>query len=225
MKQPLWKKILSYFHEFHIENTSSPFNPTLDVCLRSGRYLLKTPNVIYSFGDLYDNFFKAFEQINLGKNEPKSVLLLGFGLGSIPYMLEKKFHKKYAYTAVEIDEVVIHLAKKYVTDELRSPIEFVCADAAQYVSQSGRKFDMICMDVFLDHLVPSQMEQTLFLEGLAKRLQPQTGILLYNRLTATDVEKRYTQHFFQKIFQQTFPEATFLDVDGNWILTNRPLRA
>ena len=124
MKQPTWKRWLSYIREIPIETSESEHNPFLNIVLRNGQYQLCTANAIYSYGDLYDNFSKAFKQIDLDKLPIKNVLILGFGLGSIPLMLEKMFHKKYYYTAVEIDPEVLRLANTYVLPELKSGIEF-----------------------------------------------------------------------------------------------------
>ena len=93
MKQPLWKRILSYEYEVHIESATSIYNDELNVLLVKGQYQLVTPEAIYSYGNRYDNFFKAFEQIDLNKEAIESVLLLGLGLGSIPFMLENYFKK------------------------------------------------------------------------------------------------------------------------------------
>ncbi|MGB1120856.1 MAG: hypothetical protein ACPG3Z_02595, partial [Saprospiraceae bacterium] len=92
MKQPFWKKILSYVYEFHVESIAGDINDTLHVSYTQGRYQLSTQNAIYSFGDLYTNYYQAFEQINLDKYDIQNVLILGFGLGSIPLMLENNFH-------------------------------------------------------------------------------------------------------------------------------------
>ena len=113
MKQPKWKRLLSYLFEIHIESTSSDYNPHLYVSLQKGRYQLSTANAIYSFEDLYDNFSDAFKEIDLDQLNVQNVLILGFGLGSIPIILEQKFNKKYFYTGVEIDEEVLYLANKY----------------------------------------------------------------------------------------------------------------
>jgi hypothetical protein len=80
IQPPFWKNLLSYFFEFHIESAPSEVNPHLYVSLSRGRYQLATASAIYSFEDLYDNFFNAFKQINLDENPIKNVLILGLGL-------------------------------------------------------------------------------------------------------------------------------------------------
>ena len=220
MKQPFWKNILSYLTEFHIESAPSEINPHLYVSLNKGRYQLSTANAVYSYGDLYDNYFKSFRKKGVLNSNIETVLVLGFGLGSIPYMLEKKFDKKYHYTGIEIDENVIYLAEKYVLSDLNSSVELFCADAFTYVMQCRDKFDLIAMDVFLDDLVPNKFESPEFLNVL-KELIAENGTLLFNRLSLTDQDLENTHFFFEHQFKQVFPNGSYLDVGGNWMLMNK----
>lgn len=219
MHQARWKKWLSYFFEQHIESASSDYNPHLYVSLNRGRYQLCTANAVYSFEDLYDNFYKAFQRLDFEALPGKRVLLLGLGLGSIPQMLEQHFKQSFHYTAVEVDEAVIYLANKYVLSNLQSSIETVCADAAAFLDQTTEQFDLICMDIFLDDVVPSVFESEAFLENLKARLHPR-GALLYNRLSVTEKDYSKTKAFFEGVFQPVFPQATYYDVKSNWILIN-----
>ena len=220
MKIPGWKKCLSYLMEWHIESAPSPVNPHLYVSLSRGRFQLSTARAIYSYGDLYDNFARTFRKLDLEDLPVDRVLLLGLGLGSVPYMLEKTFGQNYHYTAVEIDEAVIYLAHKYVLSDLQSPIEVVCADALAFVAQCEDTFDLIAMDIFLDDIIPSDFESEAFLKELSRLLTPR-GILLYNRLSRTTEDLSKTRAFYQGTFRRVFPAATYLDVNGNWMLLNR----
>jgi spermidine synthase len=217
MQQPKWKKYLSYLTELHLESLSSDFNEELHVYLSKGRYQLCTKNAVYSFDDLYVNFNEAFKQLSIKDKGIEDVLVLGLGLGSIPFMLEKKYDIAANYTAVEIDETIIYLAGKYSLDDLKSPINYVCTDAEIFMSVNNEKYDLICMDIFSDDIIPPQFETIAYLENLRSHLNP-NGILLYNRLASlkTDIEK--TSHFFDTIFKKVFPNAKYFDVKGNWIL-------
>ena len=219
MKQPLWKRLLSYVKEVHIETTESEHNPFLHIVLKNGQYQLCTAHAIYSYGDLYDNFSKAFEKIDLDRLNIKNVLILGFGLGSIPLMLEKKFHKNYHYTAIEIDPEVLRLANTYILPDIQSSIEFQILDAHTYAMFSAEQFDMVCMDVFLDDTVPTELEQDDFLHDL-KDLLTDNGVLLFNKLAFQPKDKKEAQAFFQNHFKRVFTEGGYLDVQGNYILLN-----
>ncbi len=217
-----WKKYLSYLWEVPLEQTSSPYNETLSVCLRRGRRQLCTANAIYSYDDLYDNFTKAFHRLRPERRSIENVLLLGLGLGSIPYTLERVFRQNYHYTAVEIDEAIVDLANRYTLQYLQSSIEIICADAQAYIAQSEATFDLICMDVFQDDQIPENFEHLNFLQALKERLRPK-GWLLYNRLSLTQEDQEKTKTYFESTFRTVFPEGAYLDVDSNWILSNRAL--
>ena len=221
MKQPLWKRLVSYFFEIHIESTSSEFNPHLYVSLYKGRYQLSTANAIYSFEDLYDNFSEAFEEIDLDRLAIQNVLILGFGLGSIPILLEQHFNKEYHYTGIEIDEEVLYLANKYALQDITSGIELVCADANNFIKQSSQKYDMIAVDLFQDDIIPEQFEQAEFLENVKNLLSP-NGVLLYNRLAHNDQDIKQSKSFYKNIFTKVFDKGTYIEVNDNWMLLNRP---
>ena len=220
MKQPLWKRIKSYFVDVHIESSSSIFNDELDVLLVKGEYQLVTPEAIYSFGNRYDNFFEAFKKIDIGKYDINSVLLLGLGLGSIPYMLEQYFKQSYSYTAVEIDEDIIYLASKYVLNDLVSEVSTICTDALHFVEIDIRKYDFVAMDVFVSDYIPEEFETEGFLRSLSGRMAD-NGLLLFNRLYLFEKDKKKTKMYFETTFKKVFPNGRYLEINGNWILLNR----
>lgn len=49
-----------------------------------------TAHAVYSYEDRYDNFVRAFKKAKLHDRKIDNVLILGFGLGSIPIILENK---------------------------------------------------------------------------------------------------------------------------------------
>lgn len=219
-KIPAWKKLLSYIYPVKVECTSSSINPKLDLFLKQGRYQLCTPNAVYSYGDLYDNFTRSFDAIELDLLDIKKVLVLGFGLGSVPTILEKVFEKNYNYTGVEIDSKIIDLANKYVIPEIASTINLICDDAKNFTTQTKETFDMIAIDLFIDDKVPLDFEQVEFLEKIKNLLTPD-GILLYNRLAFNKKDLQDTKTFFENQFHYMFPNSTYLEMDGNWMLLNR----
>ncbi len=217
MKQPAWKKWLSYLCEYPIEKGSSELNPDLQLGLKKGRYCLSTPNAIYSYGDLYDNFSKTFQKINIQEKDLNEVLVLGFGLGSIPFMLENNFNQKSRFTGVEADELIACWAAQYVIPKMKSSIQMHLNDALSFVELCEEKFDLIAMDIFVDNTIPKKFETVEFLESL-KSLLNKNGILLYNRLAFREEDRLQTEHYFNTVFKSIFPNAGYLDLGGNWML-------
>lgn len=219
MKISKWKKWLSYFKEVHLESTSSIHNPELHVSLVEGRHQLSTENAIYSFDDKYDNFAQAFEQVDWKKFKVENVLILGLGLASIPFILEKIYKLKLDFTCVEIDEQVIFLAEKYILKNLNSHFEIISTDAGVFIDQCLHQYDLICMDVFENDFVPPQFETVAYLNQLKTILSP-GGMLMYNRLALTDRDKVLSQRFFDNEFSSVFKDGYLMDVDSNFILIN-----
>lgn len=220
MKFPWHKRILSHAFEQTLEIAESEVNEIMKVSLVRGELQLSTRNAIYSFGDLYDNFRRAFEQFKWDEWPGDEVLLLGLGLGSIPYMLERTFERRFRYTAVEIDEVVVRLAYKYVIEDLDSPVVCYTADAALFVQQDTRRYDMICVDVFEDDVIPESLQSEDFLLTLGEMLTDH-GVVLYNVLARTRDDRARAEEF-RKRFVSVFPDGGFIDARGNWILLNNP---
>lgn len=217
MKHKILKKWWSYIEDIHIESLESTYNESLQVLLSKGRYQLCTPNAIYSYADKYDNFRDSFKRLDLAYIE--NVLILGFGMGSIPYMLEKKFKKKYYYTAVEIDESVIYLASKYVMNDLCSEINIVEADAWSYVCQTTTKFDLICIDIFIDDKIPEEFLTEDFLCDVKENLSP-NGLLMFNHLAFNERDIINANKYYNNIFIKVFPEGLSLKVKTNIMLIN-----
>lgn len=218
MKPKFWKRMLSYFYDVPIERTGSDNNPVLDVFLVKGRYQLCTDKAIYSFADKYDNFRDTFEQIIL-PDDGAVALLLGLGLGSIPFMLENTFKKKYSYTGIELDDEIIYLASKYVLDDLKSDIEIHTADAMVFMEINDQKYDMICMDIFDSDVIPAQFETKHYLEKLKSALSPD-GLLIYNRLYQTKSDQVNTSKFYEA-FVTVFPDARKLPIAGNMMILSK----
>lgn len=214
-----WQRILSYFKDILIDERSSAHNNYIELLLVRGRLQLCCDDAIYSFDDLYDNFGQCFKQLNLIEPTINDVLVLGLGLGSIPYLLEKNEKLKLNYTAVEIDEEIIDLASIYALPRLDSSIDIVCADAEAYVIQSERKFDLITMDIFEGLTIPSQFMELYFIEELRDLLNL-NGLLIMNCMAENPDSRKKTQIFYDTIFKHVFPAARIIMIRGNFMLVS-----
>jgi spermidine synthase len=217
MHFPFWKKWLSYLRPITLETASSPLNELLEVQLSNGRLMLCTENAVYSYSDLYDNFRDAFTALNIKAMKIQEVLVLGLGLGSIPEMLEKNFDRKYYYTCIEADEEVIVLADKYVLKYLKSSMDVVYADAAEWVWVTEQQFDLLCVDIFVDDSTPSDFRELDFLQQ-CNELLAENGILIYNCLAYNSTDMGNAQQFYDEIFQHAFAKTQILKLRCNWML-------
>jgi spermidine synthase len=212
-----WKRLVSYLVPVTLETAASEQNPELTVMMDRGRLQLLSGNAIYSWDDLYFNFTAAFAQIQPEKYPIKEVLVLGLGLGSVPYILEKLHGRQYYYTAVEWDEVVAELADRYTFSRLKSPVEIVTADAAVFVEICSETYDMVVIDLFEDNKTPEVFETSAFLDHCVQLLRP-GGFLLMNRLSKLQRDKVLAERYFESVFKPALPESYVIDTNGNFIL-------
>jgi SAM-dependent methyltransferase len=219
MRYSIWSKLASYVIDVVLEKKQSTYSGGLELIQRKGRLALCTTNAVYSYEDLYVNFRDSFDRLDLDQLEGNNVLVLGLGLGSIPLLLERHFHKKYSYTLVEIDPVIVDLAQQYTLPYLKSEMKVITGDAADFVSNCSDQFDMIAIDIFIDDETPSVFETTFFLKEVRKLLKP-SGVLLYNRLTYDEKLTQKTEQFYEKCFNYVYEKSCCIDLGGNKMLLN-----
>ena len=215
MKIPFYLRILSYFQDVLIKETRSEINPELKVYLSLGRLKLITGNAIYSYEDKYINFVEAFNFINIKNKSVKGALVLGLGLGSIPYILEKKFKLQSTFTCVELDSAVIDLFEEFVLEKLNSQFNIKNDDGYNYVLNSNEKFDLICMDIFNDAKIPEKFSTLDFLKLLDSNLSI-IGVIIYNRLAENQKDIELNEQF-DLLFLKIFPSRKLLKLSTNWM--------
>ncbi len=213
MKHSKWKKWLSYFTEITLEETSSPYNEILDVLLVKGRHQLATEDAIYSWDDKYENFAKLFHKLDLTSLPNNRVLVLGLGLGSVIYILEKKHHLALEYLAVEIDPEICRLAEKYTLSDLNSYTEVVTTDALSFINCHEETYGLVIMDIFQSADIPEVFNSPEYLDTIKSLLDP-SGLLLYNRMGITD-ENIATNGIYDKTFGNAFPNMVQVPIENN----------
>ena len=210
-----FNKLLSYITDVSLETASSHLNPYLEVLLVNGRHQLITEDAIYSFEDKYENFYDSFKKLNWSVFKPQNVLVLGLGLGSVIYMLEKNFGKNLEYKAVEIDAEIIKLAHKYTLSGLNSFVEVIETDALHFVNIDRGKYDLILVDIFQSSKIPREFQSLTFMEKL-KELMSDESLLIYNRMHLS-TQDRTDNKDFKNHFESLFNKYETLRVKDNLI--------
>ena len=221
---PKYKYALSHLFEQKLLSIQSEHNGTLEVLLNAGRLRLNTANATYSFEDKYDAFFDTFKALHFEQRSIGEALILGFGLGSIPVMLQKNFQQNAHYQAVEIDPVIVDLAKQLLDTEILLQISFFCGDAFAFVQQQANKpqaqrhqYNLIAVDIFNDLSTPPPFFTEQFLQPLSQLLSSK-GVILFNTLRYDVATSQQSKAFFKNTFSAVFPNATYINTSGNRVL-------
>ena len=181
-----------------VEQTSSKFNNDIRVYQFLNEYRLEIGGLTQSaqiMADIWQEGIKFLLPKNL---KPKTIIMLGFGGGSTPKMLNKKYPKA-KITSVEIDPVVIKLAKKYFkADSIHQ--ELINQDAVEFIKKlnPNKVFDLVLVDLFLGFKIPEKFQDPKFL----KLVKSHANVLLLNRLNWDSHE--IDSMLFLDLLKQTF---------------------
>jgi len=191
------------------------------VHLSKGKIKLSTKNAIYSFEEYYSVFEKGFQQLQLKPGVFKNALILGFGLGSVPVLLERVYRLNLDYTGIELDKAVIDFAEKYLEPSILAMVNLVEADAYEWVlnETAEPRYDLIVIDLFVDHRTSPVFFEPLFLKKTSSLLN-KNGLLLFNTL-AFKSNKKKVLAYYEKVFISTFANAFKMKFSANWLLAGR----
>lgn len=210
----LFNYLTSFLYPVKIERKSGKYLPQLEVTLRKGKLVLDGKKVNYSYGSLHEIFRSSFKQYNLNEKPLESVLILGFGAGSVANILRNELKMNCKITGVEIDPVVIEFSKKYFgTDELSNTTIF-CQDAYSYLKNDPNKYDLIVIDLFVEERVPIQFAKKEFIELLKSHLTPD-GHLFYNRITNSPFSLIETTDLIEKMRVVLNSEVSVVSFEKN----------
>ena len=113
--------------------------------------------------------------------DPKRILILGLGGGSIPTAL-KTLLPETEVDVVEIDPAVTRVAKRYFNFGETAKLRVTEQDGRVFVKRqlrAGRKYDVVLLDAFDHEYIPEHLLTREFLEEVKGILGPQ-GVIVAN---------------------------------------------
>ncbi len=209
-----WQYFISRFWPVLLFKGTDLYKKSIALHLVNGRLRLQGEEAIYSYDDFYFAFQKIFPLVQMPTGDGLKALILGYGMGSIPFILEKKLDRSYVYTGIELDPVVVSLAQKYANPRLKSPVNLMSIDAQKFLHSNSQKFNLVCVDIFVGGFVPAFAKNRVFLKQLAESLNPKNSLLLFNYMKGdvADFEA------FHSAFLLVFPQGRCIDLETNFVL-------
>ncbi len=125
---------------------------------------------------------------------PKSILVLGLGGGSIPVMFNHLCREAYI-DVVEIDPEMQLIAKKYFNFFTSSRLQLFIDDAFLFIKNTKKIYDIIIMDAYIGDKLPRPLSTTDFLLEAKMHLSAK-GIFTSNLMTG---DKVYFNDMIKKI--------------------------
>ncbi len=156
---------------------------------RSVRALLTGPtgaqSAVYTDGSSELVFWYTREIMRLVVLErPESVLVLGGGAFTLPEKIAREYPET-RVDSVEIDPVLVDVAKEHFSYTQLSNVTHHYGDARQYVNRTDQRYDMVIVDVYGDTSIPFQLMTAEYGRAITKALTPQ-GSVVANVITALE---------------------------------------
>jgi len=174
-------RLLSYFAPLPVAEYDSLVSGKVDVRWENGRLAMNGPHVNYSFNRLHKVMRKALLATSIKKRKDAQILNLGMGAGSAVEILREDLAINHPIVSVELDPVVIQIAKEHFDIARHADHEIVEGDAASFMAKTREKFDLIIVDVFVDDVVPEKFRQQEFIVLIHDALTPH-GQAVFNHL-------------------------------------------
>ncbi len=163
------------------KNIQSKYNGMLEVTMQQGRKVLHSENTNYSYGNVQSVWTAALKKISL--HDVQSILLLGLGGGSVVDILKHEYHYTGKLTAIEIDPVIVQIAKEEFGITNTENMEIECMDAFDFVKKSTKNFDLVIVDIFIDKVMPDILLSPAFWQNTAKRTA-KGGTIIFNAFSS-----------------------------------------
>lgn len=144
---------------------------------------------------------KAFKAFGISKRlKWNNILVLGVGGGTVIELLHGQFPNA-RITGVDIDPVIIDIAKKYFLTGDIAYIHFVAADAKKFVEQTKSTYDCIIIDIFIGNAVPEFVKTPSFMTNCKQLLSP-NGAVCINYLQDREYGEKSEE--FNKVLRSLF---------------------
>lgn len=144
--------------------------------------------------------------------EPKRILLIGLGGGTLPRVLDALYPEA-EQDLVEIDPAVVRVAKAYFDFEVGANMRVHERDGRVFVKRAlleGQQWDLILLDAFTDEYIPEHLLTREFLEEL-KSLLSEGGVVVANTFANSRL-----YHHESATYQAAFPTLASLRVANSF---------
>jgi len=102
-------------------------------------------------------------------NEPKNILVIGFGGGIVVREMIKYF-PNVNIDVMEIDQEMIDVAEKYFYFKNNGRVRFIVGDAFDTIDKEDEKYDIVILDAFNSNYTPFHLMSIEFLNKIRARL-------------------------------------------------------
>jgi spermidine synthase len=157
----------------------------------------------------------AFTVPSFLERNPRRILLIGLGGGSIPAAMAKCYPNA-EIDIVEIDEDVVDVAKKYFYFKPTANMKITVMDGRRFLRSAKNQYDIIFLDAYDDMSIPFHLTTREFFKLVKQRLY-EDGIVAAN-IWGPNTDEFYLSEV--RTYQDVFSHVYLIDAvpSNNYIL-------
>jgi len=151
--------------------------------------------------------------------QPRRVLIVGLGGGTIPVFLHKHFPQT-TIDVVDIDPDVVQVAKDYFGFKEDSRLRAHVGDGRRFIEECRDPYDVVFLDAFGSDNIPLHLTTREFLQATTRALKP--GGAVIGNIWGPGSNRRYDS--MVRTYQDVFAGLCIVNVQGagNRILVALP---
>lgn len=138
---------------------------------------------------------------------PRRILVVGLGGGTIPSFFHHQLPDA-AIDVVEIDHVVVEIAKDYCGFREDERMQVHVEDGRDFIEKCRNTYDMIVLDGFDAHSIPHHLSTAEFLQAVREALTPEGAVVA--NVWGRRVNDRYDAML--RTYRQVFEDTYIFDV-------------
>lgn len=198
-----------------------------------GKVMIRVPGGGEESGPIEDKIWnKSLGHLKKENFQNKNILILGLGGGSLVKYLRKKYPKaNLQITAVDIDPVIVDIAKKYFAVSENENLKIILGDAKEVIEKlsrqtrdpamGGKKYDYIFLDTWAGYEFPKHLFTNKFFDCCSQVLNFEGQLIL--NVWSTNSRDPRTPLFKEKL-RNNFQIIRQVNVDTyNDVLFCRPV--
>jgi spermidine synthase len=153
--------------------------------------------------------------------QPKRVLIVGLGGGSIPSLL-RKHYPKMTIDVVDIDPDVVAVAKRFFGFREDAAMHAHVADGRRFIEESREPYDIIFLDAYGAESIPYHLATREFLTAVRRALSPRGAVVANIWSSHLNPLHDSMVRTYQAVFDELY--VFNLQGGGNEILIALPLK-
>lgn len=191
--------LTQFFFPQVVKRFISKINSNVELTQFSGSLRLDMGGLTQS-GEVIERIWqRGFSHLLPKDFTPKSILILGFGTGSAARLISRTW-PDCRITGVEIDPVVVDIAKKHFNIDSIPHLTLHQQDAAKFVKSTKQKFNLTIVDCYQGDKIPQELQKNSFFSQLCHI----SKYVLVNRLFWDDYKKTAADFLTQIESQFTY---------------------